>query len=267
MLMGAFCGYAAAYGTGSPWIGLLAAFAAGVLMGLIHAFLSVSLGGNQVVSGLALTMFGTGISSLMGRRYVGTTIPGIGKLEIPWLCDIPFVGQAFFSQDILVYLSFVLVFAIYFFLRRTRPGLDLRAVGDNPQAAEAMGISAARIRYFYTLLGAGIVALGGAYMSLVYNKFWAEMMTAGRGWIAVAMVIFSIWNPLQAALGAYLFGGVEALQLRLQAAGATVPTALLLMAPYLMTLFVLVVISICKGRGILLSAPSALARPYFREDR
>jgi simple sugar transport system permease protein len=267
MLVGALSGYAAAFGTGSPWAGFLAAFVSGILMGLIHAFLAVSLDSNQVVSGLALTMFGTGISSLLGRKYVGTTILGVGKLEIPKLCDIPFVGQAFFSQDILVYLSFFLTFALWFFLRRTRQGLNLRAVGDDPRAAEAMGISPVRIRYLYTLLGAGIVALGGAYMSLVYNKFWAETMTAGRGWIAVAMVIFAIWNPLQAALGAYLFGGVEALQLRLQAAGTTVPTALLLMAPYVMTLLVLVIISICKGRGVMLSAPAALARPYFREDR
>ena len=267
MLMGAFSGFFASYATGNPWLGLLAAFGTGACLGLIHAFLSVSLGSNQVVCGLAMTMFGGGTSALMGRRYIGLTIPGVRGFDVPFLSDLPFVGRVFFSQDVMVYASFCLVLLLFFFLRGTRGGLNLRAVGDNPKAADAMGLSVVRLRYLYTILGAGLAALGGAYMSVVYNKFWAEGMVAGRGWIAVAMVIFAIWNPFQAALGAYLFGGVDAFQLRLQAAGTSIPAPLLLMLPYVMTILVLLFISIGKGRRILLSAPAALGIPFYREER
>ena len=268
MLMGAFSGFAASLSTGNPWLGLLAAFGTGACLGLIHAFLTVSLGSNQVVCGLAMTVFGSGTSALMGRSYIGRTIPGMAGYEIPFLSEIPVAGRVFFSQDAMVYASFCLVPLMFFFLRRTRPGLNLRAVGDSPKAADALGISVARVRYTYTILGAGLVALGGAYMSVAYNKFWAEGMTAGRGWIAVAMVIFAIWNPFQAALGAYLFGGVEAFQLRLQAAGTSIPTPLLMMTPYIMTILVLLFISIAgKQRKVLLAAPAALGIPFYREER
>ena len=268
MLMGALSGFSASYSTGSPWMGLIAAFGTGTLLGLIHAFLTVSLYSNQVVCGLAMTMFGSGTSALLGRGYIGMTIPGMGGFDIPFFSSLPLIGKVFFSQDLMVYASFCLVPFLFFFLRRTRPGLSLRAVGDSPKAADALGLSVVRIRYFYTIIGAGLVALGGAYMSIVYNKFWAESMTAGRGWIAVAMVIFAIWNPYQAALGAYLFGGVEAFQLRLQAAGTSVPAPLLMMLPYIMTILVLLFISIVgKGRKVLLAAPAALGTPFYREDR
>ncbi|MDR3255284.1 MAG: ABC transporter permease [Synergistaceae bacterium] len=267
MLMGALTGFSATLSTGRPWLGLSAAFAVGACLGLIHAFLSVTLGSNQVVCGLAMTMFGGGASALMGRNQVGMTIKGMAPLDIPVLSELPILGRVFFSQDIMVYISFILVFFLVFFLRCTRPGMDLRAVGDNPRAADAMGLPVARIRCTYAILGAGLVALGGAYMSVVYNKFWAESMTAGRGWIAVAMVIFAVWNPMRAALGAYLFGGVDAFQLRLQAAGTSVPTPLLMMLPYILTILVLVFISIGKGRKISLSAPSALGVPFYREER
>jgi len=268
MLMGALSGFVASYSTGNPWLGLLAAFGVGACLGLIHAFLTVSLGSNQVACGLAMTMFGGGASALMGRRYVGYAIQGIRGYDIPFLSEIPIAGRVFFSQDVMVYASFCLVPLIFFFLRRTRPGLNLRAVGDSPKAADSLGLSVVRIRYFYTILGAGLVALGGAYMSIIYNKFWAEAMTAGRGWIAVAMVIFAIWNPFQAALGAYLFGGVEAFQLRLQAAGTAIPAPLLLMLPYIMTILVLLFISIVgKGRKVSLAAPAALGLPFYREER
>jgi simple sugar transport system permease protein len=239
----------------------------GACLGLIHAFLSVTLGSNQVVCGLAMTMFGGGSSALAGRSYIGMTTPGIDSWSIPVISKLPVIGRMFFSQDVMVYASYALVFLMMFFLHRTRPGMNLRAVGDNPKAADAMGLPVARIRYLYTVIGAGLVALGGAYMSVVYNKFWAEGMTAGRGWIAVAMVIFAIWNPLQAALGAYLFGGVEAFQLRLQAAGASIPAPLLMMLPYLMTILVLLFISAGKGRKVSLSAPAALGIPFYREER
>ena len=268
MLMGAFSGFAASYSTGSPWLGLLAAFVTGTCLGLIHAFLTVSLRSNQVVCGLAMSVFGGGVSALMGRGYIGQTIPGLGGYDIPFFSEIPVVGRVLFSQDVMVYASLCLTPLLFFFLRRTRPGLNLRAVGDSPKAADALGLSVARIRYLYTILGAGLVALGGAYMSIIYNKFWAESMTAGRGWIAIAMVIFAIWNPFQAALGAYLFGGVDAFQLRLQTAGTSIPTALLMMLPYVMTILVLLFISIVgKGRKVSLSAPAALGIPFYREER
>ncbi|MDR3321305.1 MAG: ABC transporter permease [Synergistaceae bacterium] len=267
MLMGALSGFSATLASGSPWIGLAAAFGIGACLGLVHAFLSVSLGSNQVVCGLAMTMFGAGASALAGRKQVGMTIGGIGSFDIPILSNLPAIGRVFFSQDVMVYASFFLVFFLVFFLRGTRPGMNLRAVGDNPRAADAMGLSVARIRYMYTVLGTGLVALGGAYMSVVYNKFWAEGMTAGRGWIAVAMVIFAVWNPMQAALGAYLFGGVDAFQLRLQAAGTSVPAPLLMMLPYILTILVLVFISIGKGRKVSMSAPAALGQPFYREER
>ena len=267
MLMGALSGFAASFATGNPWLGLLAAFAVGACLGLIHAFLSVTLGSNQVVCGLAMTMFGGGASALAGRSYIGMTIGGISRYDIPVLSELPVVGKIFFSQDIMVYASFILIGGLFFFLNYTRPGMNLRAVGDNPKAADAMGLPVSRIRYAYTILGAGLVALGGAYMSVIYNKFWAEGMTAGRGWIAVAMVIFAIWNPFQAAVGAYLFGGVEAFQLRLQAAGTSIPAPLLMMLPYVMTILVLLLISMSKGRRVSLSAPAALGIPFYREER
>jgi simple sugar transport system permease protein len=267
MLMGALGGFWINHMGYSPWLGILFAFGVGALMGLVHAFLCVSLRTNQVVSGLALTMFGTGASSLLGRAFIGETIPGIRAWPVPGLSEIPWVGPIFFNHDPLVYMAYFLVGFLCWFLFRTRPGLHLRAVGESPQVVDASGISAIRLRYLYTILGAGIVGIGGAYMSVVYNKLWGDMMTAGRGWIAVALVIFAIWNPLRAAFGAYLFGGVEAMQLRIQAGGTGISAPLLLMLPYLFTIGVLLFISIRKGRGILLGAPAALGDPYYREER
>ncbi|WP_024822903.1 ABC transporter permease [Aminobacterium mobile] len=267
MLVGAYTGFAVTYHLGSPWLGVAMAFVVGALLSLIHAFISITMKGNQVVSGLALTMFGTGASSLLGRSYIGFTIEGLNKIPLPGLSQIPVIGPVLFNNDALIYGSFILVFFLYWFFLRTRNGLNLRAVGDNPQAADAMGISVDKTRYLYTLIGGGIVAVGGAYMSIAYTKMWAELMTAGRGWIAVALVIFAIWNPMRAALGAYLFGGVEAFQLRLQAAGTSIPTPLLMMLPYILTIVVLFFISVSQGKGILFGAPSSLGQPFFREER
>ena len=267
MLMGALGGFWVNYMGYSPWLAILFAFGVGALMGLVHAFLCVTLRTNQVVSGLALTMFGTGASSLLGRGFIGETIPGIRALPIPVLSEIPWLGPIFFRHDPLVYLAYILVGVLCWFLYRSRPGLHLRAVGESPQVVDASGLSAIKLRYLYTIVGAGIVAIGGAYLSVVYNKLWGDMMTAGRGWIAVALVIFAIWNPLRAAFVAYLFGGVEAMQLRMQAGGTGISAPLLLMLPYLFTIGVLVFISIRKGRGILLGAPAALGEPYYREER
>ena len=267
MLMGALSGFTTTLATGNPWLGLLSAFIIGASLGLIHSFLCVSLGSNQVVCGLAMTMFGSGASAIIGRSHVGVTIPGLNSLHIPVLSDIPVIGKVFFSHDAMVYISFMLVGVLFCFINYTRPGMNMRAVGDNPKAADAMGLPVARIRYSYCIVGAGLVALGGAYMSVVYNKFWAEGMIAGRGWIAVAMVIFAIWNPFQAAVGAWLFGGVEAFQLRLQTVGTSIPASLLMMLPYVMTIAVLLLISMSKGRSITLRAPAALGTPFYREER
>ncbi len=267
MLLGAYSGFSVAYSTGSAWLGVAAAFLVGCLLGLVHAFICVTLKGNQVVAGLAMTMFGTGASSLLGRSFVGFTIPGLDRISVPLLGDIPLLGPVLFQHDAMVYCSYALVLFFCWYFSSTRPGLNLRAVGDNPRAADAMGIPVAKIRYIYTMVGAGIVALGGAYMSLAYTKMWGELMTAGRGWIAVALVIFAIWNPARAALGAYLFGGVEAFQLRLQTAGTTIPAPVLMMLPYLMTIGVLLFISIRKGKGIVFGAPASLGLPFFREER
>ena len=181
------------------------------------------------------------------------------------LSQIPLFGRVFFDHDILVYGSYILVLFFCWFYSSTRHGLYLRAVGDNPRAADAMGISVSRNRYLYTMIGGGIVAVGGAYMSLAYTKMWAELMVAGRGWIAVALVIFSIWNPARAVLGAYLFGGVEAFQLRLQAAGTTIPAPILMMLPYVMTIIVLFIIAIRQGKGLIFGAPASLEVPFHRE--
>ena len=267
MLVGAFAGFSATRATGNPYIGLLAAFAAGCLIVLIHAFLTISMGTNQVVSGLALSLFGSGLSALLGRNYIGETISGINPAPLFFLGDITLIGPIFFRHDILVYLSYALIPFLCWFLFRTRAGMNLRAVGENPRAADAMGLSVVKIRYLYTLLGGGLVGLAGGYLSVVYTQMWVEGMTAGRGWIAVALVIFGTWHPARAAIGAYLFGGVEALQLRMQAAGSSVPASLLLMLPYLMTLIVLTVISIRKGKGTGLGAPAALGNPFRREER
>jgi simple sugar transport system permease protein len=198
---------------------------------------------------------------------IGETIKGFGRLPLPVLSRIPILGPVLFDHDILVYFSYILVVFLTWFIYCTRPGLNLRAVGESPKVVDAMGLSAARLRYIYTLAGGGLAAVGGAYMSLAYTKMWGDGMTAGRGWIAVALVIFAIWHPARAVLGAYLFGGVGAMQLRIQAAGTSFPAPLLMMMPYILTIFVLLVISVKKGRGILLGSPGALGIPYSREER
>ena len=267
MLLGALSGFAVTSATGSPWLGVAAAFAVGAFFSLFHAIVCVSLGGNQVVSGLALTMLGTGVTAILGRNYVGQLISGFSRIPVPFLSDIPVIGPIFFNHDPLVYLSYGLVLFLCWFLWRTKSGLNLRAVGDNPRAADSLGLSVVTIRYAYTMIGGGIVAIGGAYLSVSYSHMWTEGMSAGRGWIAVALVIFAIWNPARAAFGSYLFGGVEACQLRIQAAGTNISAPILLMLPYILTITVLLVISIRKGKGILFGAPASLGTPFYREER
>ena len=217
MLVGAYAGFAVTKATGSPWLGIGAAFAAGCLITVIHAFLCITMMCNQVVSGLAMVLACYGLSALMGRASIGQTITGFASMKIPLLSEIPFIGPILFQHNAMVYISYLLIFAIYLFIYYTRPGLNMRAIGENPRAADAMGLPVTSLRYFYCILGGGLAGLAGGYLSVVYAQMWIEGMTAGRGWIAVALVIFGLWNPWKAALGAYLFGGVEALQLRMQA--------------------------------------------------
>ena len=263
MLMGAVAGFLAAQGTGSPWLGALAALAAGALVALIHAFLTISLRANQVGSGLALAIFGSGFSAYMGRSVAGLPLASpFRSVAIPGLSQIPVIGDLLFNHNPLVYIGMLLVPLLSWWLYRTRPGLHLRAVGENPAAADAMGISVGRTRYLCVLLGGALCGLAGAHLSLAVAPSWVEGMTAGRGWVAVALVIFAGWDPVRAAAGAFLFGAVEAAVFRLQAAGSAISPALLAMLPYLLTLAALAVAS--RGRS---RVPGALGLAYDRESR
>jgi simple sugar transport system permease protein len=267
MLMGALGGFAMTWWTGSPWLGVIAAMVAGGLMSLIHALLTITLQANQVVSGLALTLFGGGLSAFLGQPLVGQAAPAaFVRVPIPVLVDIPVLGPILFRQDMLTYLSYLLIPLLWLLIFRTRPGLHLRAVGESPSTADAMGISVARLRYLYVLLGGMLAGLGGAAITLASNPSWSANVTAGRGWIAIALVIFATWNPLRAALGAYLFGGVEALQFRLQSSGTQISPFFLNMLPYLFTILVLVLATQETVRRRV-GAPAALGLPYIREER
>lgn len=263
MLVGAVSGFLVTVRTGSPWLGVLGALVAGGLMALIHAVLCVGLRANQVVSGLALTLFGTGLSGYLGKPLIGVPAPSTFRaVDVPLLGDIPFLGPVVFGHDYLVYTSYLLVPALWFFLYRTRPGLHMRAVGENPAAGDAMGINVAWTRYIYTVAGGVLAGAAGAYLSLAYAPTWLENMTAGRGWIAVALVIFAGWNPLVALAGSYLFGGVDALGLRIQAVGTVIPSFFLSMLPYVFTILVLLISA--RGRRRV-GAPAALGLAYDRE--
>ncbi|MFZ5814411.1 MAG: ABC transporter permease [Bacillota bacterium] len=267
MLTGAVTGFIVALHTGSPWLGVLAAAAAGALLALVHAALTVTFRANQVVSGLAITIFGTGLSAYIGKPVIGTPLPTpMTKLPVPVLADLPLLGPVLFDHDPLVYLSFLLVPALWFWLYRTRPGLNLRAVGENPAAADAMGLNVFATRYLYVALGGALAGIAGAHLSVALAPSWGEGMTAGRGWVAVALVIFATWNPAKAAVGAYLFGGVEALAFRLQAAGTSISAFFLAMLPYLFTLAVLLVTT-ARARTGRLELPGALGAFYDRETR
>lgn len=267
MLMGALSGVSVCILSGNAWVGAVAAMLAGAAMAGIHALLTVGLRANQVVSGLALTIFGTGLSAFLGRNIVGVPPPdSFRRLDIPALSQLPVIGRILFQQSALVYISFVLVGVLWWFIYRTRAGLRLRAIGERPEAADAMGVDVARLRAWYVVLGGALAGLGGAAISLGTNPGWTEGMTAGRGWIAVALVIFAAWNPLRAAVGAYLFGGVEAGQFRLQTAGVDLSPFFLNMLPYLFTILVLV-LSTREATRRALRAPAALGRAFTREER
>jgi general nucleoside transport system permease protein len=262
MLVGAFTSVAVTYNTHNVAIGLLAAIIAGTLLGLFHALLSVRLHANQVGLGIAMTIFGAGLSAYLGMDYVGKQINTLGTLKLPVLTDLPIIGPIFFSHDILVYITYLLIPLLAFVINRTRFGLTLRAVGEDPHAAAAAGIKVELTRCIATAFGAGLAGLGGAYLSLAYAQGWSENITAGRGWIALGLVLFASWNPYRALLGAYIFGGAISLQLRLQAAGVDVSAYLLGMLPYVLVIVVLA-ISTARRRNIPASVPTALGTPYI----
>ncbi len=267
MLVGAVSGFICAYETANPWYGLVVAMLAGGMMALVHAFLTVTLRANQVVSGLALTMFGIGLSGYLGQSYVGLPLPAPFKIiPLPALSDIPVLGPVFFNHDPVVYLSYLLVPMLWFYIFHTRAGLQLRAVGENPAAADSMGINVFRARYFYVIVGGMLAGIGGAYLSLYYVPSWMDNMIAGRGWIAVALVIFATWNPANALWGSYLFGGIDALGFRLQTLNVTVSPYFLKMLPYIFTILVLILVTKRNLAGRI-GSPQALGLPYDREER
>ncbi|MGQ9599351.1 MAG: ABC transporter permease [Anaerolineae bacterium] len=274
MIMGAVAAFAGAYHSGSLLVGILIALLVGLLLASVHAILTITFRADQVVSGLALTLFGSGLASFLGQRLgpggkplVGEVGPKFTKVALPVLSQIPYLGEALFKQDPMVYGMYLLVPLVAYYLYKTRPGLHLRAVGENPATADAMGINVTRTRYLYTLLGGILIALGGAHLSLAYTPGWTENLTGGRGWIAIALVIFATWDPWRAVVGAVLFGGVNAIQFRLQAAGTTLPAAFLGMLPYLFTIVVLVIITWWETFRKRVGAPAALGVPYVREER
>jgi ABC-type uncharacterized transport system permease subunit len=275
MLMGAASAFATAYYTGSLFAGVFLAMVTGGILAAIHAFLSVSMRANQVVSGLCITLFGSGMASFLGQRLgpqenrfylVGLVGPRFTPFSIPGLGNLPIIG-ALFNQDLLTYIVYLLVPLGWAFLYRTRYGLNLRAVGENPYTADSAGIDVFKVRYAATILGGMLVGLGGAHLSLAYTPGWSENITGGRGWIVIALVIFAMWNPARAAAGAILFGGINAVQFRLQAAGTTVPAAYLNMLPYLATIVVLVIVTWWETLSKKVGAPAALTRAYIREEK
>jgi len=264
MLVGAWSGVAVTLHTNSPAAGVAAAVFAGAVLGLIHALFCQRFGANQVATGIAMMVFGMGLSAFLGIDYVGKKISAFSPTDIPLLSDIPYVGAVFFSHDPLVYAAYILVPVVAVGLYRTRIGLAIRAVGDNPDAAATAGIRVLAIRYAATAFGGALAGLGGAYLSLVYAQGWVENMTAGRGLVAVGLVIFASWNPWKAALGALLFGGATSFQLRLQATGIDVSQYFLGMLPYLLVMFVLVAATIRAGRKHA-EIPAALGKPYANQ--
>ncbi len=260
MIVGAAIGFAAAFLTGSALIGALAAILAGMVMAALFGFLAIGLAANQVASGLALTILGLGTAGLAGAGFVGQKRESVANLYIPGLTDLPFVGKLVFGQDPFVYFGVALVAAVAWFLNRTRAGLSLRAVGENHSSAHALGMRVRRVRFLAVLFGGACAGLAGGYLSLVYTPFWSPGMTAGRGWIALALVVFASWRPWRVYAGALLFGGATVLQLHAQAASIGLPGQLLSALPYLATILALVVLSLRDRRGSV--APGSLGTPF-----
>jgi ABC-type uncharacterized transport system permease subunit len=265
LAVGAWAGFAASHATGSVWVGALAAMLAATLLSLVHALPAVGLRVNQVVSGLALVILGTGLAALLGRPLVGQVAPSFALAPVPVLSGIPVLGRALFAHTPLVYAGLLLVPCVWWFLARTRPGLSLQVCGENPRLADAAGVRVGWTRVAATMFGGALAGLGGAYLSLAETPSWVEGLVAGRGWIALAMVLFAGWSPWRLLLGAWLFGGLVAVQFRAQAFGIAVNVYVLEMLPYLATIAVLVLAA--RTRWYALAAPEALGKPYEREQR
>lgn len=262
MLMGAVCAFGVMLVSGSWTLAILAGAMAGAALALVFAVLTLSLTSNQVATGLALTIFGIGLSALLGSHLVGKTVPRLPAVPIPILSDIPIIGPMLFAHDLLIYLGFVMTAGLAFFLRRTRAGMILRAVGESDLSAHAIGYKVIAIRYLAVLFGGMMSGIGGAYLSIAYTPLWAEEMTAGRGWIALALVVFASWRPWRVLIGAYLFGGITILQLYWQGFGAIpVPSQALAMLPYLATIAVLTMMAI-RTRHAGSDAPACLGKPF-----
>ena len=265
MIIGAICGFAIAVQTGSPFVGFLAAAAGSAVLALIFGVLTQVLLANQVATGLALTMFGLGLSSLLGQSYVGIKPPVTGEVHLPLLSDIPVIGSILFEHDLVVYLSVALTAAVWATLKYTRVGLVLRAVGESHDAAHALGYKVVRLRLAAIAFGGALAGLGGAYLSLIRVPQWTDGMTAGIGWIALAIVVFGSWRPWRVLLGAYLFGGIAVLELNIQVAKNVcpglkfLPVEYLSMSPYVITILALVLMSM---RGARLNAPAALGQTF-----
>ncbi len=266
MVIAALAGFLASYFTGSPWLGVLAAIIAGMLASLIHAFLSVSVGANQFISGIVLSLFGLGVTSYIFRVIVGIprvppTANPLESIHVPVLSKIPVLGPILFQSNILVYLGLVLVPLSAFILFRTTAGLKIRAVGENPRAADSLGINVNRIRYLCIIFGGAMAGLAGVFLSLGHLNLFLEGMVAGRGWMAFALVFFGSWNPYRILGGALIFGGVEAFQFRLPAIGIVIPSKLLLMLPY-----IAVIIALLLTYRKKIITPAALGVPYRRGE-
>ena len=261
MAVGAVCGFAVAFETGQPVLGVLASIAAGTIVAALFGLITLVFVANQVASGLALTLFGLGLSGLIGEAYVGRPGAGLDHLYVPVLSDIPIVGKLVFGLDPITYIAIAIAIAIWWFLFRTRGGLILRAVGDSHSSAHALGYKVVQVRFLAVLFGGACAGLAGGYLSLVYTPQWAQAMTAGRGWIALALVVFATWLPGRLVLGALLFGAVSILQLHAQAFGVGIPSQFLSMLPYLVTVLVLVIIS--RNRTLLrVNTPACLGQPF-----
>jgi general nucleoside transport system permease protein len=264
MLTGAVTSFIVTATTHSPWLGVGAGALAGAVLSLVFAVIALTLLANQVATGLALSLFGVGLSAFVGRGYISVVIEGIKPLSIPGLSDAGIVGRLLFGQNPMVYLSLALFAAVHWFLHRTRAGLVLRAVGESPESAHAIGHPVIALRYAAVMFGGACAGVGGAYLAVAYTPSWAEGMTAGRGWIALALVVFATWKPWRVLAGAYLFGGVTLAQFQAQAAGVAIPSQLLAMLPYVATIVVLAIIS-RDATAIRRNAPASLGKPFHPE--
>jgi len=264
MSIGAVTAFVITFHTNNPWLGLSAAILAGMLISVIHAFASISLQANQVVSGLALTMLGLGISGLVGKPYVGKPLEmKMNSWAIPGLSDIPYLGPVVFDQSPFFYMAVALAVTAWFILKYTTVGIKIRSTGENPKATETLGVSVSMIRYWCVIIGGGFSGMAGANISISYSRSWIEGMTAGRGWIVIALTIFALWSPMRAIVGAFLFGGIFVLQYLLQPLG--ISPSFLAMLPYIATLGVLLIIGLKDSKR--LSAPAMLGEPYRRGER